>query len=180
MNELIEAVKDGHIKTGAILKDPRSILGFDFHHFFMFLTIDEKKIKIINLEKNFFWACCKVRNISLSASHQNPYIKFNAAVILVNNDPLNKEEIKKMHDRFEEYFKIYKPFIPYCLKSNKGFNCESFVNYLRSGEKRPSLEVKEFEERYGKRGISVIYVIDKFLIAYNIIFENFENYLHMF
>lgn len=83
-----------------------------------------------------------------------------------------------MYDRLEEY--IFKIFILYCIKLNKGFNCEFFVNYLRFGKKRFFLEVENFEERYGKRGIFVIYVIDKFLIVFNIIFESFENYLYMF
>lgn len=51
MNELIKAVKDGHINTGAILKDPRSTLGFEFHHYFMIKNKDTENFKVINLEK---------------------------------------------------------------------------------------------------------------------------------
>lgn len=170
-------MKAGNINTGAILKEKRSILGFDFYHYFMTESINKENFKIVHLEKNITSACCKIIKINFSALNQNVFINFNNDVILCKNDPLNEDQIKALQDRVEEY--LSKPFIPYYVKPNKGFNCETFLEYLRSGEKKPSLEVEKFEERYGKLGSSAIIFIDKALFLFYTTRDIFEKYLHV-
>lgn len=148
MDQLIEAVKAGKINIGAILKEPRSIIGFYFYHYLMIENICNESFKIIHLEKNIISACCKIIEIHFSASNQNVSVNFNNGVILCKNYILNENDRKAMHGMVEEY--LLKPFIPYYIKSNKGFNCETFLEYLKSGEMKPSLEVQNVEEKYGK------------------------------
>lgn len=170
-------MKAGNINTGAILKENRSILGFDFYHYFMIENINKENFEIVHLEKTITCACCKIIKINFSALNQNVFMNFINGVILCKNDPLNEYEIKALQDRVEEYSS--KPSIPYYVKSNKGFNCETFLEYLRSGEKKPSLEVQKFEERYGKLGSSTIIFIDKALLLFYTTRYIFEKYLHV-
>lgn len=64
MNEFIKVVKDGYINIGVILKDFRSILGFEFYYYFMIKNKDIENFKVINLEKGILSVCCEVRNVS--------------------------------------------------------------------------------------------------------------------
>lgn len=177
MDQLIRAVKVGNINTGAILMESRSILGFYFYHYLMIESIYDESFNIIHLERNVTRACCKIIKIYFSALKQNVnrnYKMFSNGVILCRNDYLNEDEVKAMHDRVKEY--LSKPFIPYYIKLNKGFNCETFLEFLRSGKKKPSSEVQNFEEKYGKLVIYPIYFIDRALFLFYLI----TKYFHLF
>lgn len=131
----------------------------------MIFDLNENYIKYIHLRKFIFKK--KLEMLDISYNDISKHLNFRHGIYLIN---MHYEYDKKEMDCRVHYF-LSKNQIPYGLKSSYSFNCESFVYYILLGIRLESREVKRFEERFGKLGKFLIFIIDKVVICTNFIGE---------
>lgn len=167
MADVQKSIESGVIKIGTKYKvAPIAPLNKLYHHVGMVTNIKENGVEVFHLKKNLFSNSAERKCINFSAE-KNDIFNFDRGVVFFYSKSLNENALKEMRCRTEEVLK--KPFIPYGLRLNFAYNCESLIMYVITGEKIISPQVINFEKKFFFVGSLLILSFDCIMIVTNTI-----------
>lgn len=167
--EFMRFINNNDIKIGTVLRVPPALylLSCMYHHYIMIYEVYDYGIKFIHLKKNFFNKRGELVDVPFTKIDK--YLKFKYGVFIhISVDTCNIN-MKAILSRID--YLLNKNHINYGLKNKFTFNCENFIYYILFGIRINSFEVKKFEERYGKFGLVVIFLLDQIFNITNYVGE---------
>lgn len=168
----IELINTNEIKIGTVLKVAPAIpqLNRIFFHFIMFYDKNDNSFDYLHLRKNIFIKEMEIVNVPFDKIER--YINFNYGVYVFNT--YNKLDFIGMNQRVISTMK--KP-IPYGLKNEFCFNCETILSFLILGKRSKSSEIDKIEKKFGKMGSLFINYFDKLMVITNSIGQ-IQHFMH--
>lgn len=155
------------IKIGTIYKvAPIAPLNKLYYHVGMVTNIKEDGVEVLHMKKGVFTNSAERKYINFSAP-KNDIFNFDRGVVFFESESLNENDLINMRCRTEEVLK--KKFIAYGLRLNFAYNCETFIIYVKTGEKIISTQVINFEKKYLFIGSILILLFDCIMIVTNTI-----------
>lgn len=153
----------GLIGFSTIGKVRRTVL-IPYHHYFMILQVNKESVVIVHLGRQGLYTRGVIKTVRFSDKEDSSFNFTSGVFVNIEPFPLNDTLIQTIKVRLE-YMMSFK-IIGYSLTSPKMFNCQSFVYFIKTGDKYCS-EISTFICKFGILGKCMILVVDISTIFYN-------------
>lgn len=125
----------------------------------MILQVNDESVVIVELDKQGFYTRGVEKTVMFSGKGDSSFNFSSGVFVTIEHFPLNETTIQEIKSRLEQMMSM--DFIEYSLTSPKKFNCQTFVNFIKTGRKNcGDSEVYTIISKYGKLGIGMIFVVD--------------------
>lgn len=124
----------------------------------MILQVNDESVVIVELDKQGFYTRGVEKTVMFSGRGDSSFNFSSGVFVTIEHFPLNETTIQEIKSRLEQMMSM--EFIEYSLTSPKKFNCQTFVNFIKTGRKNCSDSEVNTTSKSGKQGKGMIFVVN--------------------